>query len=122
MKAGGRHYADRSRSVFKAARTDNEKLMTLTLLVILGNGCKNAGATISSVTELRLADNIVAGWQEDTARFATFDTATFYELIDGGAPAYIDEGWLMVYPRLFSVQIPLILLIVNLCNGFQLIG
>lgn len=69
-----------------------KKLVALSLVFILGTGCKNAGGAIAIVTELRLADNIVAGWQEDTARFATFDTATFYELIDGGAPAYIDEG------------------------------
>jgi hypothetical protein len=42
-------------------------------------------------TTLRITDD-VDGWTDKPEHFATFDTAQLYDLIDGGAPIYNDEG------------------------------
>ncbi len=42
-------------------------------------------------TALHITDEIT-GWTDKPEHFATFDTAQLYDLIDGGAPIYNDEG------------------------------
>ncbi len=41
--------------------------------------------------DMRLTDE-VTGWTDQPGHFAAFDTAQLYDLIDGGAPIYNDEG------------------------------
>jgi hypothetical protein len=73
-----------------ASVTKNLSVMVLLSLLLLGFPC--ASGPIVTVTDLRLYDNDVAGWAGTADQYATFDTGNFYELVDGGAPAYINQG------------------------------
>jgi len=55
--------------------------------------CNTAFDTID-ISEFRLYGSVIPGWVEDTSGYAEFDTSDIYDLIDGGAPPYIERGLL----------------------------
>lgn len=60
--------------------------------------CRGTNAPVATessivyVWELHLPDDSIAGWEEDRSRYRIFNVDLFYDLIDGGAAIYDNQG------------------------------
>ncbi|MBN1129214.1 MAG: hypothetical protein JXA71_09525 [Chitinispirillaceae bacterium] len=72
------------------------------------NDPDSGSSPIKQVWELHITDNAVAGWIEDVNRYQIFDTTILFNIIDGGAPKFIEQGLVggivqvMLYDTLFE--------------------
>jgi hypothetical protein len=70
-------------------------------ICVLLLSCPTGWCMSQQAPSLRLGDNAVPGWREDSAAYMTFDTAKLYLLIDGGASLYINHGLINGIHQLF---------------------
>ena len=81
-------------TLFRAAA-----LLGLSVVVIAGEGSgSNSGVSLGN---LRIRKQ-VAGWQEEKGSFMKFGPEKLFEIINGGAPEYIDQGMMRGFVQRLS--------------------
>ena len=74
-----------------------KRIFTVTLVTILflckgTNGPDESASSINYVWELYMPNDSMPGWEEDRARYRIYDAVFLYDLIDGGADKFDNQG------------------------------